>query len=259
MSQPPIKSVRRVFEILELFDEERRPLAAKEIAVRLNYPLVSAHALLKSMHQLGYLELGDRKWAYEPGRAFLERLEWTRDSLNEESTLLAFIDALNRETRETINLSRRTNGHVKIVRGLEARQAIGVSVKPGTEMPLTHSLTGLTALAATEHGDIDGFLEELRRVDRKQHEQFNRRRYLSILNEIQKTGAVCKTDLFIEGIGALCMPIVSPLTNRFYVVGVVGPTDRIKQQEREHRLTLKRLAREFGVKPMWKLNIPARN
>lgn len=257
MSQEPIKSVRRVFEILEMFDRERRPLAAKEIAAQLDYPLVSAHALVKSMHQLGYLDLGDRKWAYLPSRVFVERLAWIQDSLNNESALLSFVEALNTESRETINLSRRSNLLMQIVHGLEARQAIGVSVRPGTEMPLTHSLTGLAALAASEQGDIGVFLEGLKRTDRKQLSHFDPRQYQSILTELQSTGAVCRTDLFIEGIGAICMPVISRLSNALFVIGVVGPSDRIRQMEREHRRTLKRLSREFRIKPVWKLKTSA--
>ena len=258
MSQKPIKSVRRVFEILEMFDRERRPLAAKEIAAELDYPLVSAHALVKSMHELGYLDLGDRKWAYLPSRSLTDRLAWTRDSINAESAVLSFVEALNSGTRETVNLSRRSNVSMQIVHGREAQQAVGVSVKPGTEMPLTHSLTGLTAIAATEQDNVDALLTHLCQADKKQVSRFDSALYRSILTELRNTGAVCRTDLFIEGIGAVCLPITSRLTNSLFVIGVVGPSDRIRQQEREHRRTLKRLVREFEIQSVWKLTTPPR-
>ena len=56
MADAAIKSARRVFEIMEFFDHERRPLGLKTICDTLGYPVSSGAAMLKSLVTLGYLE-----------------------------------------------------------------------------------------------------------------------------------------------------------------------------------------------------------
>lgn len=257
MSEIPIKSVRRIFEILELFDQERRPLAAKEVADRLEYPLMSAHALLKSMHHLGYADFDAPKWTYTPSRDFLDVLDWTRDFLDRETDILDFVAALNRETLETINLSRRVSGQIKILHGLETLQPVGVSVKVGTEMPVAQSLTGLSALACLGAGEFDQFLARLKKNDSKQAKAFDHRLMDEVAEELNEYGTVSQCDVIVEGIGAVCLPIRAKTTGEILVIGVVGPSDRIKQNNRQHRRVLKRLASDFNIETCWKLKTPS--
>ena len=46
MSGEVIKTARRLFEILEYFDEVQRPLSLKEVALHFSYPVSSASAAL---------------------------------------------------------------------------------------------------------------------------------------------------------------------------------------------------------------------
>ena len=49
MADEAVKSAKRVFEILEYFDRERRPLALKDVLEGLDYPASSGSALMKSL------------------------------------------------------------------------------------------------------------------------------------------------------------------------------------------------------------------
>ena len=256
MSDKSIKSVRRVFEILELFDRERRPLAAKEIAKRLDYPLTSTHALLKSMHELGYADFDAPTWTYAPSPNLPALLEWVRDFLDRETEILDFIAALNRETRETINLSRRVNTKVRIVYGLESVHSVGVSVKVGTMMPATHSLTGIAALSDLGDAELTEFLDHVETHDPEQAETMNRPLIKKLLGEVRARGTMAKCDIFIQGIGAVCLPVRNRDDTETLIVGVVGPSDRILANEAAHRRQLKRLASRFHIRTVHKLRNP---
>lgn len=253
MSQKAIKSVRRVFEILELFDQERRPLAAKEVAKRLDYPLVSAHALLKSIHELGYADFDPPNWTYIPSRSFVSVLDWVPDLLEREGQLLSFAEELNQATRETINISRQINTNIRIIYGLESLHPVGVSVKVGVMMPIPHSLTGITALASLPDAGRDQFLKRLRAQDSAQFAHLDIDMIDTIGKELSEQGTVTRCDLLIPGVGAVCMPVKTIDGHETLVVGVVGPSDRIIESQAEHRKTLKRLAKSFQVKTVFKL------
>lgn len=257
MADIPIKSVRRVFEILELFDKKRMPLTAKEIAEILEYPLMSAHELLKSMLHLGYVEYDSAHRAYVPSFAIAEVVDWTRDLLDRERDILDFMTVLNRETMETTNLSRRIYTHVKIIHGLETRQPVGVSVAVGTEMPAFQSLTGFCAMACLEPDDFKEFVERFKKVSAEQGKPFDQGVYDGVYEELCEFGSVFRKDIFVEGIGAVCVPIRTKTTGETLIVGVVGPGERIQQHERKHRKVLKRLIANFGIDTHWRLKTPS--
>lgn len=253
VSDNTIKSVRRIFEILELFDKERRPLAAKEIAKQLGYPLMSAHALLKSIHQLGYADFDPPNWTYVPSRSFLALLDWVPDILERERRLLDFVTELNQETKETVNISRQLNTQVRIIHGLESMHIVGVSVKVGAMMPATSSLTGLAALACLDKEASLQFMNNLEQGDPAQFKQLDRDLIDDVLAELSQRGTVSRSDLFIQGVGAVCLPVWTSQGSDALIVGVVGPSDRILANSENHRRTIKRLAKSYGIKNIYKL------
>lgn len=253
MSFEPVKSVRRIFEILELFDEERRPLSANEIARRLNYPLTSAHALMKSMHALGYAEYDEETWSYLPARLLPNILEWVSDLLAQEPTLLRFLAALSHATQETINVSRLAGHQARIIYGLESTHPIGVSVKVGISMPATQSLTGITLLAALDDQQRDSYFERLKTRSPGEYLAIKRPVLNSVFAEIKERGAAIGCDFFVPGIGAICMPVRLTHSDQTIVVGIVGPSDRIKSHETSHRNNLRALVSDFEIQPLYRL------
>ncbi len=250
MPDSTIKSVRRIFEILELFDAQRTPLAAKEISRQLNYPLTSSHALLKSMHDLGYADYHPEDWTYTPSRKLISSLEWAREYLERDSRMLDLVSGLNEATRETINLSRLSGDQVKIVHGLECLHPVGVSVRVGLLMPATASLTGLTAVAALPSEGLDHYIK-LHKPDKKALARMDQ-----VRQELTQRGSVAMCDLFIQGIGAVCTPVKGLLSQDVMVIGVVGPSERIREHELAYRQNLKRLTAKFGIKTRFKLRNP---
>jgi DNA-binding IclR family transcriptional regulator len=253
MAEAVIKSVRRVFEILEYFDRERRPLAAKEISNQLNYPLMSAHQLLKSMHQLGYMDFDAPNWTYMPSRSFITILDWVPDIIERETGILDFATALNRETRETINISRRIGTDVRIIHGLESVHTVGVSVAVGTTMPAGNSLTGLVALSSLNDEQFSKFLSFINNAKPHVQDWFDKQKLDDVRAELNKCGTAAKSDIMVEGVGAVCVPVKTLANQETLVVGVVGPSHRIAANADKHRATIAALAKEHGIKTAFKL------
>ncbi|MEM1261749.1 MAG: helix-turn-helix domain-containing protein [Pseudomonadota bacterium] len=248
-----VKSVRRVFEIFELFERERRAMSAKEVATALNYPLTSTHALLKSIHDLGYADYDAERWTYVPSPALSMVSEWSRDFLSREASIVDLAGQLNNETRETINLSRRINLRIRIIYGLESQQSVGVSVRIGTMMPLYQTHTGIVALSAMDDSERAASLERLAENDPEQFASVDQSLIEATHTELTERGSAMGCDRFMQGIGAICTPIVTSDRAEPLVLGIVGPSDRIAARGDEHRKVLKRLVAEHKVKTLFRL------
>lgn len=253
MPDSVIKSVRRVFEILEYFDQQRRPIAAKEVAKELGYPSMSAHQLLKSMNQLGYLDFDPPNWTYMPSKTFTSILDWVPDIIEREASILEFVEALNQQSQETINISQRIGTDVKIIHGLESAHTVGVSVKVGTSMPAGNSLTGLVALASLNDESFAKYLVYANTPELAQRHNFDKVKLDSVRDQLDQHGTAAMSDVLVEGVGAVCLPIKTLANQEILVVGVVGPSNRISVNTGKHRKQIAKLAKEFGIKTAFKL------
>ncbi len=72
----PVKSARRVLEILERFEAEKRPLGVSEIAQVLGYPLSSTSMLLNTLARLGYLNLDPASRKFAPTMSVAMLGDW---------------------------------------------------------------------------------------------------------------------------------------------------------------------------------------
>ena len=95
-----VKSAERVFEILELFRRERRPLTLKYISAFFSYPPSSTVMLLKTMANKGYLSFDVASKAYIPTHNLTALGEWIPAISGEE--LASFVSKLQAATGESV-------------------------------------------------------------------------------------------------------------------------------------------------------------
>lgn len=86
------KVSKRIFEVLEYFEEVKRPISLKEVATKCDYPTFSAVALLKSMAMLGYLFYDGYNRTYMPTMRIARMGRWLDTGLFGDSTILALVN-----------------------------------------------------------------------------------------------------------------------------------------------------------------------
>src|ERR1700728_1826638 len=131
MSESTIKSARRVFEIFEYFDRERRPLSLKDISKRLDYPASSGSVLLKSLVALGYLDYDQTSRTYFPTMRIAALGSWVHGSLFGEGDITKLMEHLHRVTDETIILGSRSGLFAQYIHVLNSGQPLHFAVAPG--------------------------------------------------------------------------------------------------------------------------------
>ena len=99
------KSVGRVFDVLELFREQRRPMSAADIQRRLQIPQPSIRALLKNLVELGYLDYERSTRKYFPALHLARLGDWIEQSLLGGGELAALVESVSMATGETVSLS----------------------------------------------------------------------------------------------------------------------------------------------------------
>lgn len=244
MNSKVVKSVGRVFEVFELFKSKQSALSVGEISKELNYPHSSTLSILKSMELLGYVNCIGR-YDYFPSPKLYALISWLSESVESETEILDFIKDLHQETCETVNLSILTGDYVKILFGHIGTHAITINVREGTLMPANASFVGLSALSLLPDHEVTSRVNALAE---------NVNTYALNIGDVRKTIQKIREDvissgydLFIPGIGAITIPIQSQKSGQVYIVGVVGPTDRLKEKEERHKVLIKELLHKHRV------------
>jgi IclR family KDG regulon transcriptional repressor len=238
-----IRSISRAFEVLELFDRARAPLAASDIARQLEIPLSSMMDIIKTLTALGYVTYDSRARTYFPSLrvAFLGR--WIQRTIFGDDSVIAMLDEIREETHETVSISVLNDLDVQVIFVRLGPNAITLSLAQGQLIPIFDSSLGLALLSNWSDKEVGSFIKRYAR----------RRGGLSrpadtLLEEVRKVRAlgyaVPPAAGHFDGVGAVSVP-VSLEYERTLVISVGGPAERIVGRQPEISKIIRRVAERY--------------
>ena len=228
MQTDAIKSARRVFEIFELFDRERRPLALKDVQQRLGYPASSGSALLKSLVSLGYLDYDHGRRGYFPTMRIAALGAWVGEALFGDGALTALMERLHRVIGETVILAVQSDLHAQYVHLIHSAEPLQFSVPPGARRPLGASGMGWVLLSAKSEAEV----ERLRcRFNAEGGPRVTRESLAGRIAETRARGYAFSKHTVAEGAGVIAALLPTGPFGRAYAIGVAGPVARLERKE----------------------------
>lgn len=244
MGPKVVKSAARVIQVLELFDELRRPLSVAEIAAHHGWPASSTSALVGSLVTLGYLEYEPGKRVYRPSVRVALLGDWIQSNLLKEGQLTLLMEHLNEVTGETIVLAAQNGLHAQYLRVIQGTKALRVHLAIGTFRSLFGSGTGsmlLSRMSATtirslarrwnasappaQRVDVEAVLERVA--------QDKARGYSLSLNQVTPSG------------GLIGMVLPTAPAERTLVLGISGYSARLQENEQHYVKLMRKGMKEF--------------
>ncbi len=243
--QPNIsKSVRRTFEVLELFCEQRKPMSAAQIQHALGIPQPSARVLLKEIVDVGYLSYNVPARVYFPTAKLCKLTDWLGSRLIVNEKLIRAVDTIANQVDETVSLSTATYGHVEVLYSNRARHPLALQVAPGMGGSLWRSAVGRTLLSLRTEEEVEKFFAAIADSDGPKGRAL-REQVRTQVRSIREQGHFIGYDILLKGVGAVCVPIPgSARSGTPLVVAVAGGKDRIQSSERQILKTLRTQLRD---------------
>lgn len=229
MKNNPIKSSKRVFEILEVFEIEQRPLALKELVQILGYPHSSASALLKSLVVMGYLGYDRYSRTYMPTMRLASLGNWVQGALfGEEGDIHKLMVELSEAAGETVTLSTQSDLFVQYIYLIPSRLPIWYRIPIGMVRPIARSGIGWLMLGARSDEEIE---QILRRINF--HEPHPDRRIASVdlmrhVEQARADGYVFSKHTLEAGAGSIGMLLPERRFSRIFALGIHGPVERLE-------------------------------
>lgn len=244
MERKVVKSAARVIQVLELFDEIRRPMSVAEIAAHYEWPASSTSALVSSLVTLGYLEYDSSKRVYRPSMRVALLGDWIHNNLLKDGQLARLMEYLNAVTGETIVLAAQNGLHSQYLRVLQGTNALRVHLHIGTLRPLFSSGTGSALLTAMD----DSSIRKLARRFNATSSSSNRVDVQNVLADVarDRTRGYSISDNQVTPLGGLIGFLLPTAKNdRPLVLGVSGYAARLQENERRYVRLVRKSMRDF--------------
>ncbi len=151
----------RTLDILELVVQQRRPLAAHEIATSLAIPVSSLAYLLGTLVDRGYLERSGR--FYQPGEG-LARLNATKAEPSLAERTVPIVRSLRLQLNETATFFVRRGYEIEALTSETGQHALRYALDVGQRAPMHSFSAGKALLATMSEPEFDEYLRSVPRT-----------------------------------------------------------------------------------------------
>jgi IclR family acetate operon transcriptional repressor len=218
-------SAERVFQIMEMYEREKRPLSLRELSDLCQIPGSTCHSLVHTLLRRGYLyQTGRRKDLYPTRRLY----EVSATIVAHDPVLQRIqptIEKLRDDTQETVILGRRQKDQIAYLEVLESPQTIRYSAKAGDLKPLHSTCIGKTILATLTPQELRDWIagRTLNQITDATITTYSR--LMDALEEGKRAGYFISRGENVAEVTAVAIPV--RLNEELFGIAVAGPAPRV--------------------------------
>ncbi len=230
MERGMVKSAIRVFDLLELFENERRPMRVVEMVEKLELPQSSVSMLLQSLVTHGYMEFDAATRAFCPSVRVAFLGEWTTRRQGGAHSIHDAIRHLSSETGETVLLGRRNGIQVQYLSIIEAQHTRRRGVASGARRPMHRTAIGIMLLSRM---DDDAIVRLLRRHNAEPPPDSTGVRLDDVMREVRiarEQGYYESASLATPGSGVIATLARTPIRGQWLGIGIGGTVPRLHER-----------------------------
>lgn len=240
----PVPAVDRALRILELLAESpAAEFGVSEISRQLSLNKSTVHGILTTLSDHGFLERDSSSRRYRAGPSLHAVALALRPASDVTSLARPALEALLRESGETVFLAVMRDDHVTLVDKVESTKEMSITSPLGLRLPHSAGALGKVFHAWMDRGELRSLLR------RRPLRPFTSRtvvdlpQYLQELGRVREAGVAYDDQEYLEGVWAVAAPIFDSGGRVAAAVLVVGPSARFTLPDL-HRVGRK--AREVG-------------
>jgi DNA-binding IclR family transcriptional regulator len=252
-----VQSVERAAAMLRLLADESDGLELHEIADSLGLAKGTAHGLLRTLHEVGFVEQERQGGNYRLVPDVL-RLGSERWDLNElRSRAINWCDALAARTGESVRLAAFRDNEVVVVHHVFRADASKQSLTTGATLSLHASAPGKVLVAFEPNAARAWYSRDLLRLT--PYTITDRRVLQRELASVRDLGYATSVEEVTIGVSAIAAPIRDRGGYVVAAVSVQGPPQRLFDDKRKPRPTMvnhvaragRSISRELGHGRAW--------
>ncbi|MDR2154631.1 MAG: helix-turn-helix domain-containing protein [Burkholderiaceae bacterium] len=240
-----VKSAIRVFELLEVFEAERRPLRIAEMVALLDAPQSSVSMLAKTLVARGYMDFEPVSRTYCPSARVAFLCDWTTRAPEHKSELRDAMRQIARTTGETVILARRSGLFVQYVSVLQSRHALRFELVSGTRRPLYHAALGIMLLTQLDDDEVGKLLRRYNAETRQGDPIAAIADTVRAVRQAREQGWYESANLATHGAGVICTLLATPIRGQRLGIGVGAPLYRLQRERKNMLAAIREVSAQF--------------
>lgn len=180
-----VKSAMRTLDVLELFVDQGRPMAAIEVAAALAIPMSSLSYLLSTLTDRGYLRRAGRLYEIGPG---IERFRPRPPAVGLVDLATPIVRLIRQELNETACFFVRQGFEVEALVSEVSSHALQYRIDVGERVPLHNFAGGKAVLASFDEVELAQYFATVERVAYTERSLRGEVELRTEIDEIRRTG-----------------------------------------------------------------------
>jgi DNA-binding IclR family transcriptional regulator len=224
------RAARRALEIIEYVAASPVPASLSDVVREVGLPKSSAHALVRTLDDEGYLQRDDRGM-YELGPRLLRLLGSLPHQLELPRVARPIMQGLVDQLGETAILGVRRHASIVYVEEIEAPQFIRYAAPLGEPRPLHCTSIGKIHLAAMAAEDAARLLEQVERESFTPYTRTDIEAIMAELDTVRTQGYALNREESMSGVIGLAVPVFEagrPDGRLLAGLCTAGPADRVR-------------------------------
>ncbi|WP_246989747.1 IclR family transcriptional regulator [Halorientalis marina] len=228
-SDPPLRTVARAFEIVEVL-WETDGVGSAELSERLDIPKSTAHDYLRTLEDTGYAVRRDNK--YQLGFQFLSVGGRLRNQNRFFQAARSEVRRLAIETGELPNIGVEENGEGVLLHAVRGDKSLELGLYPGMRIPLHSNGAGKALFAHLPEEEIAEMLERGEFEQMTEHTITDPDELAEELEAVRERGYAVARDEQVLGMATVSVPIHVD-ESLVGVLSISTPTGRLEDEAYE--------------------------
>ncbi|GGC84625.1 IclR family transcriptional regulator [Thalassobacillus devorans] len=242
-----IQSVDRSLIILEYLKQHPKGLGVTEIANLLGVAKSTAHRLIMTLEEHGYVKQMEETSVYRLGLKFLEMSNIVVDQLNVVELAHPIMEKISKQTDKISHLVMLDDFQVIYIDKVETPSAVRIYSQLGRRAPIYCTGVGKAIAAYFDEAQLKRYLSENSFHKFTKNTYTEEKEFKQELERIRSNGYSVDNEEHEEGIRCVAVPIFDHLNRVNYSVSITGTSVQMTDQRiQEYLPLLKESAKEIS-------------
>jgi DNA-binding IclR family transcriptional regulator len=234
-----VRAVERVLDILEVMSGEGGPISLGRLSSRARLHPSSAHHLLATLVQRGYVRQDDETNTYRLTHKILSiasAVQGLTEQLRAEA--LPIMRRAVQEGGETSNLAVLDGDRADYIQQVECDRMVCVFAQPGARVPLHCTGVGKALLAYLPEGAVRGLIGRHQLQSFTAHSLTDPEDVMLDPARIRARGYALDEEEYSEGVWCAAAPVQDYTSEVVAALSLSGPSSRIPEEQRGNLIKL---------------------
>ncbi len=227
-AKDPMKGAARVLDLIEAFGDRCEPMSLTEISQTIDVPISSCHALVKTLHQRGYVYRLDSPKRFYPTRRLTDIARRISHGDQPLLRLATAVEQVSADTGETTIIAKLQDEMALYLDVIDGSHTVRYAASPGEQRPAHASAAGKALLSLLDRRDFEAALDHMTLRAVTGATITDRTKLMADIADGKSRGYFLSCGETVEHVMGIAIAI--RFAGEAFAVGIAGPLARLEDR-----------------------------